>query len=206
MVGTYQFAQRHPGNLGALACAACQYQPKGHPALRGLGDDVGYIPAGSTFNYQARFYPSSTSINPLSKTFGGDPAQTISAVQQNLTTQWGIIVVGSSYNANLSDFSYTVTLQLQTMKDYGAIRDIQSVVDGAFYNAAGVRQVTSNIALAKLAPVGTDVTTAAISPSGMVPTPEEAAAAAQAAPTDWKTIGIAVGLGVAGVFVLRAFL
>src|SRR5260370_751544 len=67
MVGTYQFAQRHPGNLGCAACAD-KYSLRDHPALRGvghlaaIGDASGPgVAAGTILGYTATWKSGLTS-------------------------------------------------------------------------------------------------------------------------------------------------
>lgn len=139
MVGTYQFARRHPGNLGrlALACDACnKYSPAGHPALRGLGNagrlrglgDTG-LPAGSRLSYTATW--DMTGTNTLQA-----PNAVQSAIQQQLASQYGIVIDSQSHTTsdiiNISG-SNGFTLQVHTLSDRNSQDDVKAIIDGALY-------------------------------------------------------------------------
>ncbi|HLJ17969.1 MAG TPA: hypothetical protein VKT29_17465 [Terriglobales bacterium] len=105
-----------------------------------LGDDG--IPAGTRLLYNATFTPTE---NPLSPSFYNINS-VIAAVAQNLDSQWGITVT-SQQSSGAVFGTPTVVFQLQTRTAYGALQDIKSVIDGAFYNAAGARITSSKISV-----------------------------------------------------------
>src|SRR5882672_631341 len=131
MVGTYQFARRHPGNLGCDACAANKYSVKGHPALRGLGqlsaigDAAGAgLPAGSVLGYTATW--NRDAFNFL----WNDPNGVQSKIQGILASKWGIIVDRQDHSTsdyiNLSGKS-GFSLQVHTNSDYAAADDVRGI-------------------------------------------------------------------------------
>jgi hypothetical protein len=92
------------------------------------------VPAGSVFNFQCTFTPTS---NPLSASFYS-VSNVIAAVAAYLQSQWGITVISSSGSGTLTG-TPTATLKIQTSQSYGQQSDLQSIITGAFYNAAGAQ-------------------------------------------------------------------
>jgi hypothetical protein len=117
--------------------------------LRGLGQ-ANDIPAGSQLAYTCTF---SASLDPLNSSFYGE-ANAIASVTQNLQTQWNIAVLNWQDESTGVGTTFTVTLNIQTLADYGSIADIRSVIDGAFYNAAGASVSASQLSLNALASPG----------------------------------------------------
>jgi hypothetical protein len=92
------------------------------------------IPAGSVFNFQCTFTPTS---NPLSASFYS-VSNVLTAVAAYLQSQWGITVKSSSGSGTLTG-TPTATMQIQTSQSYAQLSDLQSILTGAFYNAAGAQ-------------------------------------------------------------------
>lgn len=143
MVGSYQFARRHPGNLG-LACAECanKYSLRGHPALRGLGslraigDATGAgVPAGTVLAYSASWPGSS-----LTRTIDSRPNTIQAAIQSTLAGKWGVVIDNQQHTTSdiIHVGGYSFILQVHTTSDYGAPGDVQSIIDGEIYNYLGV--------------------------------------------------------------------
>jgi hypothetical protein len=111
------------------------------------------IPAGSVFNFQCTFTPTS---NPLSASFYS-VSNVISAVAAYLQSQWGITVTSSSGSGTLTG-TPTATLKIQTSQSYSQLSDLQSILTGSFYNAAGAQVM----AVQQLAMVSTPATSQAL--------------------------------------------
>lgn len=138
--------------------------------MRGLGDGAAAVPAGSILSYTVQF----------SNSFTNSISSTLAAVAQNLQAQWNIAVTQTTDNSKLLSFNGQVTMQVQVGSDYGAVTDVKSILDGAFYNSAGASVISSSIALISSgAGSGT--------PVAAVGTAAAAAAAAAAAPFDLGT-------------------
>jgi hypothetical protein len=108
--------------------------------MRGLGDTTAAVPAGSRLTYTIQF----------SNSFWNSISSTLAAVANNLSSQWNIQVTGTTDNSKLLSFNGQVVMGIQVGSDYGAVSDVQSILDGAFYNAAGAAKISSSIALTSL--------------------------------------------------------
>jgi hypothetical protein len=103
---------------------------------------VSGIPIGSALTYQCTF---TATANPLSASFYS-VSNVIAAVAANLSSQWGITVSASSGSGTLTG-TPTAMLQVKTNAAYGQVSDIKSIIDGAFYNAAGATIMSSSLTL-----------------------------------------------------------
>lgn len=96
------------------------------------------VPAGSRLTYTALLIQSPYTVS--------SPSSVIAAIGQNLASQWNISVVSSSYSGGVTSQA-SITLQLQTNVAFGAVSDIKSIVDGAFYNVESLAVQTSTLNL-----------------------------------------------------------
>jgi hypothetical protein len=119
------------------------------------------IPIGSRLTYQCTFTPTS---NPLSASFYS-VSNVIAAVVANLQSQWGISVISSSGSGTLTG-TPTANLQVSLNQPYGQVSDIQNIISGAFYNAAGASVTASSIALTA---TGSGAAPTVIAPGGVAP-------------------------------------
>jgi hypothetical protein len=120
--------------------------------LHGLGDGTTYIPAGSQLTYSVQY---ANSFDPLNSSFWSmSIASQIATITQALQNQWNIVVINYQDNTPVTSSSASVTLNIQTMTDYSSVADIKSVIDGAFYNAAGISITSSTLAVNTLASPG----------------------------------------------------
>jgi hypothetical protein len=94
-----------------------------------LGDSTVGVPGGSLLAYSCQWVGNATTWTAASA------IAAVTAFLQN----WGISVISSSSPSFLSQATSTkavpITLQIQTSADYGAIADVKSILDGAWYNA-----------------------------------------------------------------------
>lgn len=134
---------------------------RGGRGLRGLGD-VAAIPAGSQLTYTVQY---SNSWNPTNPSFWSNTiAGQIAAVKAALQAQ-NIALLNYSDNTGFGS-SANLTLNVQTLGDFGAVADIKSVIDGAFYNAAGISVSSSTLSVSQLASPGSAT---ALTPIGTPP-------------------------------------
>jgi hypothetical protein len=163
------------------------------------------IPSGTRLTYTASLVQSPYTVS--------SPANVIAAVSRNLQSAWDITVVGSSSTGGVVSQA-SITLQLQTNTAYGALSDIKSIVDGAFYNVEGISVAQSNLTaigsqatlmqqLATAQATGDTPTASAIlsllSPGGAA----SASAAPMTAIEAWITSNMLwLGIGAAGLLIL----
>jgi hypothetical protein len=114
--------------------------PSPAPAATSASGSV--VPAGSRVAYTATFTPTS---NVLSANFYSIDS-VVAAIVQNLQNVWHISVIGQQSSGGIVG-TPTIALTLQTTVAYGALSDLKSIVDGAFYNAAGAQVTSSQIAV-----------------------------------------------------------
>jgi len=128
-------------NSNAVECAAnggVWEIPPGAAVPVAAAPAAAGVPAGSRLTYTASLIQSPYTVS--------SPASVISAITQNLQSQWNIQVVGSSFSGGVTSQA-SITLQLQTNVGYGLPSDIKSIVDGAFYNVESLSVQTSTITL-----------------------------------------------------------
>lgn len=125
---------------------AYQTNPFGAAHLSGLGDAApNYIPSGTRLVYQASFVmPVNFSINT--------PKQLQTSIQSDLLNTWGIAIVGETDSYSILSLQRpSFVLQLQTQRDYGAVADIQGILDGELMRV-GAGTVTSTMNVVAIAP------------------------------------------------------
>lgn len=162
--------------------------------MHGLGQ-TGDIPAGSQLTYTCTF---SASLNPLSPSFSSE-SSAIAAIAQALQSQYNIALLNWQDNSSGIGTTWTVSLNVQTMTDYGAVADIKSILDGTVYNAAGGSVQSSSLALNVLASPGAAGTQTSIG------TPAQILAAATAASPS-QTFDIGSWLGNNWMYVAAALI
>jgi hypothetical protein len=126
--------------MGGLGCS-CSHGVSTPPQKRmgRLGQTAG-LPAGTVLAYSAN-WPSAGWNSGWGGAGWNDPNAVQSAIQGNLSSQWGIIIDSQAHST--SDFINTTgksgfVLQLHTASDYGAPGDIQKIIDGAIYSVGRV--------------------------------------------------------------------
>src|SRR5580704_10535596 len=133
-------------NLGRLGCN-CSARGIGTPPQKRMGQlgQAPGVPAGTILAYSANWKRTGWA-GPLTVGWN-DPNGVQSAIQQNLASQWGIVIDAQQHSTsdiiNASGQSGFV-LQVHTTSDYGAAGDIQSIIDGAIY-AVGNQMPSSTI-------------------------------------------------------------
>ena len=108
--------------------------------LSGLGQAATDIAAGTTLQYNCQL------TVPWSAFF---PSGVASDIGANLASQWGINILNEQDSGAISAFlssSSTLTLTVQTTRDYGSAADIKSIIDGAIEND-GASLISSSISV-----------------------------------------------------------
>jgi hypothetical protein len=127
---------------GTSAAIAAPAPPSLPPTLSAPSAAVG-VPVGTQISYQANFTAPS---NPLRSSFYS-VSNVIAAVAANLQ-QWGIQVISQSGSGTLVGTpTAQLRLQITNPGGYGQLLDVKSIIDGAFYNAAGATVTSSQIAV-----------------------------------------------------------
>lgn len=141
-----------------------------------------FLPAGSRLTYDVTWSP----------VFGAvDSMQDIaSKVAQVLSSKWGIVSDSVQVHPTTLSLGITstpgFTMHVHTVRDYGTVADVKSILDGEVYNA-GRSIVASTIGVDQLANPNVQVAqqqAAAIGSSG-VPSPQTSAASIA---SDWLTV------------------
>lgn len=165
------------GGLSSLGCN-CSARGIGAPPQKRMGlgrlGQSGEVPAGSQLTYTVQFKPSWNPTKSSFYSFG----ETISAITQNLKNQWNIAVVGSQDTGGFFSSTGNATLQIQTATDYSSVYDVKSVLDGAFYNAAGAQVLSSSLVVNRLASPSVPGSVSNIGPTSDIASPQAIALAA----------------------------
>ena len=119
-------------------------------------------PPGTRLHYAATVepgaYEAATNLTPADNV--------ISLVKQGLGTKWSILVEQSSWKAGIFSSNFDVTLEvLVGGSGYGKLSDVQSVIDGDWYNDGGSTVQGSRIVDVTF-PMGTTTATGAPLPAG----------------------------------------
>jgi hypothetical protein len=113
----------------------------------------------------------------------------VAKVKTALATKWNLTVEQSSWTAGVFSSNFDVTLEiLVDGSGYGKLSDVESVIDGSWYNDAGATVQSSRIV--DVTPAGSAAATATGAPPASSSGNQNAASPFSLSTTAWIVIGV----------------